>query len=280
MKIIKRFLIILIILAASALLAFLYNENANNNVVLTEYKFSHEDIPASFNGFKIMLISDLHEADFAEQILHRIYIEKPDVIAITGDMVQLPGNSISQVKKIAAGVEDVPIYAVSGNHDRQCGRYYEIVEELKDVGIIPLENDKISISRENELIHFIGIKDPEHDEIDKEHIDKIQKNIKERLPEDDEFSVLLFHRANLYPEIKNTGVDLMLSGHLHGGIVRMPLIGGMIGPERTEGFNRKYGMIKDSTAASVIISGGCDKNPAKKRYFNPPEVVLITLEGE
>lgn len=90
------------------------------------------------------------------------------------------------------------------------------------------------------------------------------------------------HRAGLYPEIKDTGVDLILSGDMHGGIIRLPFVGGLIG-KRMQGDilpKYEYGFIQEDNASAMIVSGGCDKNPEKKRYFNPPEVVLVTLEGE
>ena len=102
------------------------------------------------------------------------------------------------------------------------------------------------------------------------------------LSKEDLFTILLSHRANLYPDIKDTGVDLILSGHFHGGIIRLPFLGGIIGNDEEGDLLPKYeyGMIKEGDSATMIVSGGCDKNPKKRRFFNPPEVLLITLKGE
>ena len=98
----------------------------------------------------------------------------------------------------------------------------------------------------------------------------------------DTFSILLSHRADLYPDIKDTGVDLILSGHLHGGIVRLPFVGGLIDKDKKVSISSEYeyGVYKEDGNATMIVSGGCDKNPKKRRIFNPPEVLVITLQGE
>lgn len=258
------------------------NERLNERVVLTEYTFSHEEVPESFEGYKIMLISDLHEAPFAEQIIEHIYDQKPDIIAITGDMVQLPGCTVDETLKIGRAVKDIPIYAVSGNHDTQCGAYYEVMNALVDEGIIPLENDSVCIEKGEESILLLGIKDPRHDAVSAEQYEKIRNRIESEFPIGPCFSVLLSHRADMYPEIKDTKVDLILSGHLHGGIIRLPFVGGIIGKNGKNSLlpAYEYGVVKEGDSATMIVSGGCDKNPKKKRYFNPPEVVLVTLEGE
>lgn len=270
-------------LAAVSVLAFAANSAANRTVRLTEYVFRDGDVPRSFDGYKILMISDLHEAPFAERILEHIENTEPDMIAFCGDLVQLPDYSFEEAEKIAEGVgETVPMYAVSGNHESQNDEYDHIVGNLWDAGIEWLENDGRRISKNGETIWLIGAKDSgknvlKEDEVKEDVIDEIVGLI----PEDRrDFSILLNHRADMYPFLKNIGVDLILSGHMHGGIVRIPFLGGVIGhdvyghsifPDYDYGFY-------DEGEAAMIVSGGCDQNQKKKRYFNPPEVVLITLE--
>lgn len=264
-----------------ALLALGINEKINEKVVLTNYTFTHQEVPKAFEGFKIMVVSDLHEAPFAEQIVGHINREKPDIIAFTGDMVQLPGDTVHETVKIAEETEDIPIYMVSGNHDTQCGAYDKIVEELWAAGVIPLDNDSVCIERGTDSILLLGVKDPQADTVSNEKKEKMRRQIESEFPDGPCFSVLLMHRADLYPDVKDTSVDLILSGHLHGGIIRLPFVGGLIGQEE-RGFlpQYEYGFVQEGESAAMIVSGGCDKNPDKKRYFNPPEVVLVTLEGE
>lgn len=255
----------------------------NNKVFITEYTFSHSDIPTAFDGCRFMVLSDLHEADFVDQIVEHIKTIKPDFLLLTGDMVQLPGTSID--KALAVSIESnilgVPVYAVSGNHERQCGRYDEIVDELWAEDVYLLENSSVTVEKDGQSILLVGIKDPRHDVVTKEKMGVIRKNIEYELSKEDLFTILLNHRANLYPGIKDTGVDLIVSGHLHGGIIRLPFIGGIIGKEEGDLLPQyEYGVVKEGDSATMIVSGGCDKNPKKRRFFNPPELLLITLKGE
>ena len=284
MRKIKAVLVFIVLLLGAALLALYVNEKINEKVFLTEYTFSHKGIPEAFDGSKVLVISDLHEADFSKQIIDHIEDEDPDFVVITGDMVQLPDDSIDETLEIANAVTlmGIPIYAVSGNHDRQCGSYDEIIDKLWAADVYMLENGTTTLEKDGESICITGIKDPRHDVVTDEKLNVIRNNIKSQLPDEDMFTILLSHRADLYPDIKDTGVDLILSGHLHGGIARLPFVGGLIGKNGENSFfpEYEYGLVQEGSSAAMIVSGGCDKNPQKKRYFNPPEVLLITLKGE
>ena len=260
------------------------NSAANKTVRLTEYTYTHSDVPYAFDGYKIFFISDLHQAPFADQILEHIKETQPDVIILCGDLVALPYYNFDETQKIAEGVGgSIPIYAVSGNHESQNAEYEHIIGNLWDAGIVWLENDDKKLRKKGDSIRLIGVKDSGIDELSEEVAqDEIIEEIEEFIPDDrDEFSILINHRADMYPYIKNIGVDLILSGHLHGGIVRLPFLGGVIGHKYAKHFfpDYDYGYYEEGEAA-MIVSGGCDQNPNKKRYFNPPEAVLITLERE
>lgn len=286
MKKLKIILLIFIILIVLALVTLFINDKMNQRVVITEYTFSHHDVPDAFDGSKFMVLTDLHEADFTEQIVTYIKNEKPEFLLMVGDMVQLPGTSAEKAREIARKSIDmgVPVYAVSGNHERQCGRYDEIVDEFWADDIYLLENGSVKFEKDGESIFLVGIKDPRHDIVTEEKMEVIRGNIGYELSKEDEdmFTVLLSHREELYPGIKDTGVDLILSGHAHGGIIRLPFIGGIIGKEQEGDLlpRYEYGVIKEGDSATMIVSGGCDKNPKKRRFFNPPELLLITLKGE
>ncbi len=262
------------------------NDKMNQKVAITEYTFSHQNVPPAFDGCKFMVLSDLHEADFKEQITEHIRNSKPEFLLFVGDMVQLPGTTADKAIEIARESIKlgVPVYAVSGNHERQCGEYYELVDKFWAEDIYLLENGSVKIEKNGESIFLVGIKDPRHNIVTDEKKKIIRSNIEYELSKEDLFTILLSHRADLYPDIKDTGVDLIVSGHLHGGIIRLPIVGGIIGRD-DEGKKNwlpkyEYGVIKEGKSATMIVSGGCDKNPQKRRFFNPPEVLLITLERE
>lgn len=281
MKVLKRAGVIALVIVFLFGCTLFVNEKLNGYVFVRNYTFSHKEIPQDFDGYKILMISDLHEAPFSEQIIKHIKNEVPDIIVITGDMTQLPDFSIDETIKIKDGAGDIPMYAISGNHDTQGGKYKEICTMLRKNGIIPLDDTSVCLEKGDSGILLIGVKDPIEDIVTEEKIKVMQKKIKKQFPSGPCFSILLSHRADLYPKMKNCGVDLILSGHMHGGIVRLPFVGGLIGKSEEKPFfpEYDYGFYEYENAASMIVSGGCDKNREKKRYFNPPEVLLITLES-
>ena len=264
--------------AALSLVLCGVNEHLNSKVRVTRYTYTDVNVPDAFDGYKIMAISDLHEAPFSSQIIEHIRSQEPDMIVFTGDMAQLPHKSVKEALKIGKAVKDIPMYAVSGNHETQNESYGEIMGTLWGVNIVPMDDNSICIKRGDDRFLLIGSKDPRRDEPHDEDFEAMRDNIRYQLPREPIFSVLLMHRSDLYPEVKDTDVDLILSGHMHGGIIRLPLVGGLIGDEGKITLPKyDYGMFKEGNAA-MIVSGGCDKNPDKKRFFNPPEVVMITLE--
>lgn len=285
MKKVKIILLIVVLVIIFPLLLLFLNDMMNQRVFVTKYTFSHPDIPYAFDGCRFMVLSDLHEADFVDQIVQHVKKKKPEFFLMTGDMVQLPGTSAEKAREIAREViaMGIPVYAVSGNHERQCGRYDEIIDEFWADDIYMLENGSIKFEKDGESIFLLGIKDPRHDIVTEEKMKVIRGNIEYELSkEENMFTILLSHREELYPGIKDLGVDLILSGHAHGGIVRLPFIGGLIGKDQEEDLLPKYeyGVIKEGDSSTMIVSGGCDKNPKKRRFFNPPELLLITLKGE
>ena len=283
LRIVKYLIIVFVIFIISSLALLYSNDISNQKVVVTRYEFKSQKIPKSFYGTKLMVISDLHDADFSEQIVEHIKNEKPDYVLMTGDMVQLPDHSIENTLKIAKEVTkmNIPIYAVSGNHDRQCGEYDNIIDVLWANDVYMLENGSVILEKGDDKILLAGIKDPKHNVVTDEKIKIIRGNIEHELSKADTFSILLSHRADLYPDIKDTGVDLILSGHMHGGIIHLPFVGGIIGKNKEDSLLPAYvyGEYKEGEA-TMILSGGCDKNPKKRRFFNPPEVLVITLQGE
>ncbi len=274
--------VVLVLIVCTLAGVYAYNRTINQKVVLTKYNFEHSEIPETFDGFKILMISDLHNAPFSQLILEHIADSRPDIIVFTGDMAQLPDDNISETLKIAKGVQGkIPIYAVSGNHEIQNKGYWDITCDLWDNGIYCLEDDSVAIERGEDSFLLVGLADPEHDFLTSEQYADACREIDEEFPDGPCFSVLLNHRADMYPKIKDTRADLILSGHLHGGVVRLPFVGGVIGETNEVTFPKyDYGYYKEGDSAAMIVSGGCDLNPKKMRFFNSPEVVLITLKAK
>lgn len=269
-----------VVFAVAAFIVMKVNKRQIENVTVTKYTYTDPDLPNSFDGYKILVISDLHDAPFSGQIIDLIRKNKPDVIVMTGDMSQLPAGSVQESAKIGKAVgKEIPIYAVSGNHERQGDYYDEIIESWEWHNIIPLENDTAWLDSKNDSILLIGLKDPMQDDVSEERLEEMRTFVRDAIPKKKTFTILLNHRAGLYPELKDTGVDLILSGDLHGGVIRLPFVGGLIGKDNELFPKYTYGVVKEKGGATMIVSGGCDKNPKKPRLLNQPELVLVTLKA-
>lgn len=276
-------LVLLAVVAGGCLVCRGCNEEQNRRVAVTEYTVSDPRIPEAMDGYKMMVIADLHNAPYPAQICARIQEYAPDSILLAGDMVQLPyddpDTEMENVWYLLDRVADeIPTYFVSGNHDVGTGTYYRIYQALKDHGAVSLENKADRLWKNGASVRIVGLQDPGVDVMGPEEKQEMLDTVARLTAEDaDRYTILLCHRSNAYAFLKEAGVDLMLSGHMHGGVVRLPLLGGVVGNDDEPFFPRyDYGVFQESET-TLIISGGCDSNPRKRRFNNPPELVLVTL---
>lgn len=260
-----------------------FNAEQNDQVILTEYTVSDVRIPTEMDGYKIFLISDLHNAPFAGQICRQIKDCQPDCVLLAGDLIQLPyDDPETDMKNVWALLYEVadtiPTYFVSGNHESASGNYYLIYQALKDHGVVSLEDKSNRLWKNDESIRIVGLQDPGGDVMESEDKQQMLSTLEQLMDGDtEEYTILLCHRSNAYAFLKDTPVDLMLSGHMHGGVVRLPILGGVFGNDDEAYFPAyDYGMFKESRV-TLIVSGGCDKNLKKTRFNNPPETLIITL---
>ena len=177
LKILKSVVSVIGIFVALVLLVLLINEKINETVVVTTYTYRHSEVPEAFEGYKILMVSDMHEAPFTDQIVEHINNLSPDMIVFTGDMALLPDKSIRATSRIAKAVQNIPMYAVTGNHETQCGYYDEIITTMWQKGITPLDNDSVCIERGEDSFLLLGIKDPVSNVVSTEEIEEIRKQI-------------------------------------------------------------------------------------------------------
>ena len=178
LKITSAVLLALIICAGGALGI---NEIINDRVFVSSYTFAHEEVPDGFDGFKILQLSDFHEAPFVEQIAKKVKKTAPDIMVITGDSVQLPRSEPDEILKLAKDIPDIPVYVISGNHETQSGKYEELMDAYKESGLIPLDYDSVEIKRGEESILLVGVKDPEHNEPTEGKLSYMRDKIREEL---------------------------------------------------------------------------------------------------
>ena len=254
----------------------------NTNLEITEYYVTSARIPDSFDCFEIAQISDLHNAEFGDEnkdLLVLLSQIKPDVIALTGDLVDSRKTDIELALDFAGkAIQIAPMYYVSGNHEARVPEYEQVKMGLVDLGVTVLENQKVLITRDGESITLIGIQDPsfrtdylfgDAESVSRQAITSLQND-------SDGFTVLLSHRPELFDLYVDTGVDLVFSGHAHGGQFRLPFVGGLVAPN--QGFFPKYDagqFIEENT--TMIVSRGVGNSIIPLRINNPPELVVVEL---
>lgn len=281
MKIKKKHIIMLAIVTVLILL-IIWIAYGNTDLEIYKYNVKSEDIPSEFDNFRIVQISDLHNAEFGEnneKLLLMLKQADADIIAITGDMIDSRNTDIDVAISFAQkAVNIAPVYYVNGNHEsRVLGEYEKLKQGLTDAGVNILENSSADITIGDEAITLIGINDPTFrmDIVD----DTMEQNIAHQLvnviPDNDNYKVLLAHRPE-YFDVYAGKVNLVLSGHAHGGQFRIPFIGGLVAPG--QGFFPEYyegSHIKENT--EMIVSRGIGNSIIPFRINNKPEIIVAEL---
>ncbi|MBE7129111.1 metallophosphoesterase [Bacillus mycoides] len=277
-KKIKRIILIIGILVGISI--FLYLQN--NLISITEVKITSSKIPSSFKGYKILQISDLHNKKFGDNqdvLIQKVKSINPDIIAITGDLIDSKSyDAEMSMQVIRELVKEYPVYFVTGNHEKWSGKYNSLEKKLKKQHVTVLRNEHVIIQKGGHEINLLGIDDPEFNtgDIDEGGIvkDAIVKAKIETLP--DRYNVLLSHRPEFLEEYAEEKVDLVLSGHAHGGQVRLPFIGGLVAPN--QGILPKYTAgLYEQQNTSMIVSRGLGNSIIPQRVFNRPEIVVVQL---
>ena len=256
----------------------------NTALEVNEYEVVSDRIPQGFEGFRIAQVSDLHNAEFGEgneKLIQLLSQTDPDVIVITGDLIDSRHTDIEIALDFARqAIKLAPVYYVSGNHEARVREYEDLKMGLAEAGVVILENQKVQISREGERITLVGIGDPSFQEDylfgDSESV--ARQAIEDLQNESDGYTILLSHRPELFDLYVDTGMDLVFSGHAHGGQFRLPFVGGLVAPN--QGFFPKYdaGQFTEENT-TMIVSRGVGNSIIPVRFNNRPEIVLVTLRN-
>ena len=257
----------------------------NNQIKLTEYIITSTKVLESFTCFEIAQVSDLHNAELGEEnskLLELLSEVEPHIIVLTGDLIDSRHTDIEIALDFAGKATQIaPVYYVSGNHEARVPEYEELKMGLSEAGVTVLENQNVQITRDGESITLMGIQDPsfrtdylfgDAEVVSKQAISELQN-------ESDGFTVLLSHRPELFELYVDTGVDLVFSGHAHGGQFRLPFIGGLVAPN--QGFFPKYdaGLFKKENT-TMIVSRGLGNSIIPFRINNSPEIVVAELRKQ
>ncbi len=253
---------------------------------VSRYEITSPLLPESFDGFKIVHLSDLHNKVFGKDnspLFKLSAAEKPDIIVMTGDMLSHDAPDTDKflrlVKKLAG---QFPVYYVNGNHelsDLDEDVFSYVADALASYGAVCLDNSSAEITRGEDMIRLCGLC----------YSAEYYRGVREYkrgwkafmltdminylgIKQPDEYTVLLAHNPLDFDVHAEWGADLSLGGHVHGGLIRLPFVHGIFSPERRLMPKYKEGVYRIGNSF-LIASRGL----GRFRIHNPPEIVSVTL---
>ena len=288
-KYIKSAIVLLIVIAL-----LLFCSYQNRHLETTYYTYKAEHLDAEFDGYRIVQISDLHNAKFGkdnQKLVDRIRECEPDMIVLTGDLVDSNHTNVDRaVQFVDEIVKICPVYYVTGNHEYwlEASEYDELMSGLTGAGAVILDDQVVEISRGDAKFRLVGLDDKSLADgtlealLSDESIRHDQAGQKEETADNEdsgekEFTVVLAHEPQYLARYASAGVDLVLSGHAHGGQFRLPFVGGIVAPD--QGFFPEYTAgeyYMDGT--EMIVSRGLGNSVIPVRLFNYPEIVCVELK--
>jgi len=270
---------VLAVLAALALIASVCLYRSNRVLQTTEYAISFSDLPDGFDGCRILLLSDLHGASFGEHnetLYAAVKAAKPELIALTGDLIDedtpAPQEYAAEVGAALSAI--APTYYITGNHEWAAGHTRELKKTLNASGVTVLTNEYVPLERGGDTVILAGIDDP-LGFADQKTPEALAAELYADLG--DPFWILLAHRNDRFArQYSLLGADLVLSGHGHGGVIRLPFTDGLFGTERNLFPSYTAGLYEENGSA-LLVSRGLGNVGITFRLFNRPDVAVLTL---
>ena len=253
----------------------------NKRIQITNYDITSKKVK---NELIIAQISDLHNTSFGKHnktLVNKIKDIKPDIIVITGDLIDSSKTNITVAMNfINQAVKIAPIYYVPGNHEAwNQSDYSTLKDKLKKAGVVVLEGEDKEIKVKDNKISLLGITDPDYiGEAGISELDVVSTDLDTLSYDSDNLVILLSHRPELFSAYKHRDIDLVLTGHAHGGQFRTSLSGGLLAPD--QGLFPKYtsGIYKDKEdKTQMIVSRGLGNSVIPIRINNNPEVVVVNV---
>lgn len=280
-RIFRSIILALVAVLLVAVLVLFFQYADNTTLQLTTYQISHKKIPAQFQGYRIVQIADLHNAQFGENnadLLALLEESNPDIIVFTGD--QLDARKTDKdvvVSLVRQAVQIAPCYLVTGNHEGSIPDLNPFHTELEALGVVVLRDEIIQLSREDAVIELIGLQAPtmKRDFYIYGPKDTLDMTLQRLEWDQDHYSILLAHHPEFLYVYERNGVDLAICGHVHGGQVRINGRG-LIGPSK-ELFPEYHSGVYQLKDATMVLSRGLGNSIFPWRINNPPEIVVVEL---
>ena len=261
--------------------ALLAAKGLDDRLETTHYIIRSPKIPKEFDGFRIVQISDFH-ASAIPGIIEEVKSEAPDIIVSTGDLVHDRGSYEPGIRLSERLAAIAPTYGVTGNHDLRRADYDRFQSDLDKTGMITLRDQSVLLERGGAAVTLTGIDDPFSDDGN-----TIRENVAAsiaKIQTTENYHIVLFHRANHMDLLKNHGFDLVLSGHMHGGQIRLPNGRGVCAPKSS--WSSGSPMLFPKYCAghyrykdmNMIVNRGIGNPMIVPRLFNRPELTVVILK--
>lgn len=278
----KKRLILLGVAAVLLLALILWIIWGNKALELNTYTITSPELPETFDGFRIAHVSDLHNTQIGEDnetLLAMLRQAEPDMIALTGDLIDSRNTDIAiALAFVEEAVKIAPCYYVTGNHESRIDDYGKLKDGLTRLGVTVLEDEAITLTRSGQSVTLLGVNDPTF-QPDYGSETALMTDTLAALDDPDRgYTILLSHRPEQFQVYVDAGMNLVLSGHAHGGQIRLPFVGGLIAPR--QGLFPEYDAgLYTQGETNMLVSRGIGNSLFPFRVNNRPEVILIQLQS-
>lgn len=241
-------------------------------IELTEHRIGVGNLPEAFRGLRIVQLTDIHHGVYFPAAALSMAVDmanqlNPDIVALTGDFVTRSRNYIEPAAEILSGLRAGDgVYAVLGNHDFRVGAD-QIASALRRADIEVLRNRHVTLRRRGQKLCVAGI----DDFLYRADLPRAMRGLSDRTP-----TVLLSHNPDIIEDAARMGIDLVLSGHTHGGQIRLPFIGCVYGrSDKDMRFKKGRDTLRGT---QIYVSRGLGTVVLPVRYGCPPEIPHFVLE--
>ena len=266
-----------VLLVLTALLAAGFLLWGNCSLQTTETALVSPALPPAFDGLRIVELADLHGRVFgrgSRRLLAAVRRAEPDLICIDGDLFD-EHTDLAMLPPLLRGLCAIaPVYYVTGNHEWRVPGLRGILAQMRACGVTVLQDDWRVLRRGEDALIVAGTDDPcgpAERKTPAELIADIRAEAGEAA-----FLLLLAHRNDQWPQWSALGVQAVLAGHCHGGVVRLPFVGGLFGTDRRLFPAWDAGLYRQGETA-LYVSRGLGYTNVHFRLFNRPEVAVIVL---
>lgn len=242
---------------------------------------------------RAVVLADLHNKRYGKDnklLLEAIREQKPDVILIAGDILTAqPGKSMEPaIHFLRELVQEFPVYYSNGNHECRLKLYPQVYgnmageygQALKDMGIEPLANSHVDLEKSGITVYGAEISKKYYRRFRQSRMEEEYMGQLLGKPNNGRYTVLLAHNPDYFPEYAQWGADLTVAGHVHGGVIRIPLLDrGVISPGLRLFPKYDGGIFKEGEAV-MLLSRGLGMHTIPIRLFNPAELWVVDLKAE